>query len=323
MIKRFLKAKLIALLLVGTAGGLNAVQRLEETQEIPCGVLSQTSSGVDCLWEEIQPKISQAPLQESTGVAAGKSREVPSVESTPNEKSPKKEKRISTSDSSQTKELLRPMRGEVYEVRSPRSRPLSPNAGMARVVTQHMQSSNRISLRLTRTLPQGSTVSAEVVSFAIAIARAEGWFLAKSLPARCHNPGDLKAVRGYSYPGQAGVCKGGHARFKTDKAGWAALEHQIAKAIDGSSRVYSVDMTLDQLSRRYAANHRQWAKNVAKNLGVPVSSFLWEIVDTAPSLVVIYKSEAPVLCAILATTNSTPVLSATDAFAVGMSGRSD
>lgn len=116
-----------------------------------------------------------------------------------------------------------------------------------------------------------------------AIAKAEGYYVRGSIPQRCANPGDIKpgAVR---LPGQVGVCKGGHARFRNDAAGWAALDHQIEKIVDGTSR-YSVNMSISEVARRYAGNHRVWARNVSHNLKVTPETDLWEILDVPPTLV--------------------------------------
>jgi hypothetical protein len=118
---------------------------------------------------------------------------------------------------------------------------------------------------------------------ASAIARAEGFGKAGTIPSRYKNPGDLKVVKNYRYPGQIGVGKGGHVIFRNDAAGWAALEHQIEKIMDGTSR-YNVNMTLKEISKRYAGNWRIWTKNVAHNLGVEPSTALWEILGVPPAL---------------------------------------
>jgi hypothetical protein len=124
-----------------------------------------------------------------------------------------------------------------------------------------------------------------VESFARGIARAEGFYIKGSLPARCHNPGDLKVMSaGGKYDGQVGVCKAGHVKFKNDAAGWAALYHQIDKAIKGESKFYRQDMTLSEVAKKYAANSRIWAKNVAHNLGVTPSTTLQEYFELAPEM---------------------------------------
>ena len=119
-----------------------------------------------------------------------------------------------------------------------------------------------------------------------AIAKAEGFGTRNAKPTRLHNPGDIRARRGNAYPGQVGVDKQGYAIFKTDHAGWAALEGQIEKIITGASRFYTVNMTLAQISRSYATSSI-WVKNVAKNLGVTPDTSLFEILDVAPAIIVV------------------------------------
>lgn len=123
----------------------------------------------------------------------------------------------------------------------------------------------------------------KVHTFARAIAKAEGFERKGTLPNRYRNPGDLKAVTGYKYPGQIGVSKRGYVVFRTNAAGWSALEHQIEKIINGESR-YTVNMTLKEISKKYSGGSRVWAKNVARNLGVTPDVYLWEILDVAPVL---------------------------------------
>ncbi len=104
--------------------------------------------------------------------------------------------------------------------------------------------------------------------FAHAVAKAEGFYDGpRTLPARCHNPGDLKAAYHMTYPGQVGVCKGGHIRFRRDADGWAALRNQIEKALAGDSHFYNPNMTFRQVAKKYAESYRVWLKNVCHNLG--------------------------------------------------------
>src|ERR1035437_2316224 len=58
-----------------------------------------------------------------------------------------------------------------------------------------------------------------------AIARAEGFYTRRTIPNRLHNPGDLRTVRGYRYPGQIGTSRRGYAIFRGDREGFAALTH--------------------------------------------------------------------------------------------------
>lgn len=140
-------------------------------------------------------------------------------------------------------------------------------------------------MRLLLVLLLSTICSAQSVDrVAHAIAKAEGFYTSScALPKRLHNPGDLKALRGFRYPGQVGIGKGGHAHFKNDSAGWAALEHQLDKMIAGESTKYSVNMTLQEFGRQYATG-RTWSRNVAHNLGVNPETYLWEVLNIPPKL---------------------------------------
>jgi hypothetical protein len=126
------------------------------------------------------------------------------------------------------------------------------------------------------------TVSSPTQTLAKAIARAEGFYVKGSIPNRLHNPGDIRSRLLHAYPGQIGL-KHGYVVFRNDRAGWAALERQIDKMVDGSSRIYNVNMTLKQFSKKYAESPT-WVKNVSSILDVTSSTRMWEILDVAPSL---------------------------------------
>lgn len=117
-----------------------------------------------------------------------------------------------------------------------------------------------------------------------AIAKAEGFKANnKNIPTRYHNPGDLKTVKGYRYPSQIGIGKGGHVIFRNNAAGWAALSRQIERIISGTSH-YNVNMSLEDMSKKYAGNWNVWANNVARALKMPTNTPLWEILDVPPIL---------------------------------------
>lgn len=140
-----------------------------------------------------------------------------------------------------------------------------------------------LALLLTTALCSAQSLD-RVQNFAKAVAKAEGFYKRGTIPYRCSNPGDLKTVRGWKYPGQIGVCKGGHVRFKNTTLGWAALTHKIEKIADGESRRFDVNMTLKEFGKAYAGNWRVWSKNVAHNLGVDTDTQLWEVLDVPPIL---------------------------------------
>jgi hypothetical protein len=116
-----------------------------------------------------------------------------------------------------------------------------------------------VGMFLVGTLHAAVAPSPRVVQFAHAIAQAEGFYVKGSIPNRCNNAGDLK---GTHFPGQIGVCKGGHARFRTADAGWAALYGQIEKILDGTSMKYPNRATFKDVAKTYAQNYRPWLKIV-------------------------------------------------------------
>jgi hypothetical protein len=116
--------------------------------------------------------------------------------------------------------------------------------------------------------------SNRVDKFAEAIAYAEGYGRPGVIPTRYHNPGDIKGVKGWRFPGQRALGKGNHVIFRTDADGWNALREQIRKIVDGRSKHYTADMTIAQMARRYAARSHNWTVMVTKKLGVPASTRL-------------------------------------------------
>jgi hypothetical protein len=114
-----------------------------------------------------------------------------------------------------------------------------------------------------------------VNDLATAISHAEGFGIRGSIPNRYHNPGDLR-IRPESPPltGQVRIGKAGHIVFKDDEAGKAALRNCILQMVDGRSRYFRSDMTLNQVARIYAENWRPWVKIVSRELGVPPSTTL-------------------------------------------------
>jgi hypothetical protein len=138
-----------------------------------------------------------------------------------------------------------------------------------------------IGVAATTPLPIHPSMS-RIEILARAIASAEGFGRRGAIPTRYHNPGDLKAVRGFTYPGQRGVGKGGHVIFRTDADGYAALSHLINKMIgrEGTSRHYRATMTLQQVARLYAGNSRVWVRNVCKELRVTPNVTLHEFLES-------------------------------------------
>ena len=130
--------------------------------------------------------------------------------------------------------------------------------------------------------------SPKVVQLAHAIAQAEGYTAPHSIPQRCNNPGDLK---GTAFPGQVGICKGGHARFKNAADGWAALYNQVQKIADGTSTKYTPRAPFRQVARTYAQNYRPWLKIVTKTLQVDENDEVGQFLSDYDKLRVTYDAQ--------------------------------
>lgn len=146
-----------------------------------------------------------------------------------------------------------------------------------------MKKLSTLFLLLTTSICWGQRLPTRVQVLAGAIARAEGFYVRGSIPNRLRNPGDIRALKGQHYPGQVGLTKNGYVIFRTDRDGWAALFHQIEKIQAGDSKFYTVNMTLRQLSKKYATSST-WVKNVSKILGTKPEARLWEVLEVAPVL---------------------------------------
>jgi hypothetical protein len=123
---------------------------------------------------------------------------------------------------------------------------------------------------------QGGTMSiveysAQVRRMAEAIAYAEGYYApGNPIPRRLNNPGDVKIS---SVP-NIGKDQYGHLHFATPEDGWLALYRQLQLIINGRSSVYTLDMTIEQMGKRWAEANTAWTTNVSTKLGVPATTTL-------------------------------------------------
>ena len=136
-----------------------------------------------------------------------------------------------------------------------------------------------LTLMVLPALSAAQTVDKDkVAQFATAVSHAEGYGVRHAIPTRYHNPGDLKTIPSAAkLPGQKAIGKGGHVVFRTDAAGWAALQDQVAKMVDGRSKHFNPDMTLTQVARKYAGNWRPWLKTVAREMNAAPTTKLREL----------------------------------------------
>lgn len=118
----------------------------------------------------------------------------------------------------------------------------------------------------------GGSPSPAVRSMAQAIARAEGFYVSGSLPARANNPGNLKL-------GGAKTMNG-ITIFDTADLGWAALYRQLQLIVENRSAYYGLGMTLRDMGQRWTATVAEqlaWSRNVAGMLGVSIDATLREV----------------------------------------------
>lgn len=122
-------------------------------------------------------------------------------------------------------------------------------------------------------------VSEDLVNrFAEAVAKAEGFYVADSVPARAHNPGDLTddGDIGLGVIQTSGPFGAKITVYATDEDGWAALRRKVRRMLDGNSHTYPTNLTLMEVALKYSGS-ADWAFNVAKHLGIDTRMTLAEL----------------------------------------------
>lgn len=122
---------------------------------------------------------------------------------------------------------------------------------------------------------QAGDQAATYSPLASAIANAEGYGGAGSIPTLANNPGDLELGDvGYGIMQAAGGQK--ITVFPNVAAGWAALEKQISSIFAGRSRYYTPDESLQDFGVTYSGGSQRYGANLASFLGLSPSSTLRE-----------------------------------------------
>lgn len=115
--------------------------------------------------------------------------------------------------------------------------------------------------------------------FSEGIALAEGFYVAGSLAAINHNPGNMTL----DLIGKSIGMNKGFVVYANDADGWANLYKQVEKILTNASGIYDSGMTLREIGQKYASTsppneQLAWAINVASKLGIdidtPVSTLL-------------------------------------------------
>jgi hypothetical protein len=98
-----------------------------------------------------------------------------------------------------------------------------------------------------------------VIDLGKAIAHAEGFGVANTVPTRAHNPGDIKV------PNWTGATTGveGITVFPDDQTGWNHLYDQLLRIQIGNSHVYTLSMTFGEFARHWTdTQETNWIDNV-------------------------------------------------------------
>jgi len=110
-----------------------------------------------------------------------------------------------------------------------------------------------------------------------AIATAEGWGIPGSIPTVANNPGDLTGDDA-GYFTTAGVMnKEGVVKFVDVDDGWSALHWKCYRILSGKSKVYPPEMTIEEMGMKYSGGNPNWAVNVARELGLSVTTTIAEM----------------------------------------------
>jgi len=118
-----------------------------------------------------------------------------------------------------------------------------------------------------------------VERFCQAIAKAEGYGPPENLPTRCNNPGDLTddGDIGLGTARSVGFGAANITIYRTVDDGWNALRKKVRRMLEGNSKVYFLWMTIAMVGEMYARD-AEWGVNVARELGVPVTMPLRDLV---------------------------------------------
>lgn len=134
-------------------------------------------------------------------------------------------------------------------------------------------------------VPSGKTKTLGGVTlsvFAAAIAQSEGFGTAGTIPTRANNPGDLAiGDQGYGTLGQKITV------FPDATTGAAALERQISLIQSGTSKSFSLNMTIAQFGAKYSSDpNTNLSTNIARILGVSASTPLSQILSSTSTTTV-------------------------------------
>jgi hypothetical protein len=105
-----------------------------------------------------------------------------------------------------------------------------------------------------------------VPTLASAIAQAEGFNVAGSLPQIDNNPGSITSG-------------GSLVQYPDVATGQEALYNQLQSIMSGGSKYYTPDTTLSQFAQTYSGGDPNYASNLSSILGVPTNTTIGSILS--------------------------------------------
>lgn len=122
-----------------------------------------------------------------------------------------------------------------------------------------------------------------VVRFAGAVAKAEGYGIPGAIPTLANNPCDLTTGDSGSFETDGVMNKENVVRFVHLDDGWQAAFVKFNRIFAGRSLVYPLTMTLREMGIKYSGGRPEWAVNVARELGVSQDITLADLALSNPS----------------------------------------
>lgn len=107
-----------------------------------------------------------------------------------------------------------------------------------------------------------------MTTLAQAIANLEGYGVAGAIPTVANNPGNLELGDiGYGTLQAAGGNQ--ITIFPSEADGWSALNNEIGKIYNGTSKYYSPSTSLQDFGSTYSGGNSAYGAHLANQLGVP------------------------------------------------------
>jgi hypothetical protein len=130
-------------------------------------------------------------------------------------------------------------------------------------------------------MSNGTTAFPGLSQLSSAIANAEGYGVSGAIPTLANNPGNL------TLGDIGGGTLGQNITVYPDStAGWNGLNNQLQMIMNGQSRIYNPNMSLQQMGTLWAGGgtgSQNWVNNVANYLGVDPNSTIGSILLGNPS----------------------------------------